>query len=84
MFSKVLNYLKTGGDANTSTISRKLDIEEGTIVMILDQLVKRGYLEIIDERTEELEACIPTKCSGCAKISDCSSLLKVKYKLIKK
>ena len=45
MISKLLAYLRAGGDANTATISRKLDIEEGTAIMLLDQLVKMGYLE---------------------------------------
>ncbi|NHJ40275.1 MAG: winged helix DNA-binding protein, partial [Asgard group archaeon] len=49
MLSKLLAYLKSGGEANISTISRKLEIEEGTIVMLLDQLVKMGYLEEIEE-----------------------------------
>ena len=49
MLSKVLTYLKKGGDSNITTISRKLDIEEGTVVMLLDQLIKMGYLEKIDD-----------------------------------
>ncbi len=83
MLSRVLNYLKKGGDANISTMSRKLDIEKGTIVMLLDQLVKRGYLEEVTPIIELTDNCTPMKCSGCAKASSCGPLLTAKYKLIK-
>ncbi|MHA1366832.1 MAG: FeoC-like transcriptional regulator [Candidatus Heimdallarchaeota archaeon] len=67
MLSDVLNYLKKGGEARVSTIARKLDMEEGTVEMLIDQLIK-----------------LPVKCKGCSKNVDCSTLLNVKYKLIKK
>ncbi len=84
MLSKLLAYLRAGGDANISTISRKLEIEEGTIVMLLDQLVKIGYLEIIEPLQENLDNCPPTKCSSCSKIINCSLLLTAKYRLVEK
>ncbi|MHA1355141.1 MAG: FeoC-like transcriptional regulator [Candidatus Heimdallarchaeota archaeon] len=40
MLSDVLNYLKKGGEARVSTIARKLDMEEGTVEMLIDQLIK--------------------------------------------
>jgi hypothetical protein len=83
MLSKVLNYLKAGGTANISTIARKLDIEEGTVVMILDQLVKKGYLEEIEESEKDNDFCPPVKCSSCPKIIACDDILKVKYRLVK-
>jgi hypothetical protein len=82
MISKLLAYLRDGGDANTKTISRKLDIEEGTVTMLLDQLVKMGYLEIIESELED-ESCPPAKCSGCAKVTDCSTAPNVKFRLVK-
>ncbi len=84
MLSKVLDYFRKGGDANISTISRKLDIEKGTIVMLLDQLVKRGYLEEITPINKLTDNCTPTKCAGCAKEANCDPLLITKYKLVKK
>lgn len=84
MLSRVLDYLRKGGDANISTISRKLEINEGTIVMLLDQLVRRGYLEEITPIEMLTDNCTPIKCAGCSKASSCSPLLTAKYKLIKK
>lgn len=84
ILSRVLNYLKKGGDANISTISRKLDIEKGTIIMLLDQLVKRGYLEEVIPIEELTDNCTPIKCAGCTKASSCSPLLTTKYKLLRK
>ncbi|NHJ48564.1 MAG: MarR family transcriptional regulator [Asgard group archaeon] len=83
MLSKVLNYLKSGGVANISTIARKLDIEEGTVVMILDQLVKKGYLEEIDDSEKSNDFCPPVKCSSCPKIVGCDDMLKLKYRIVK-
>ena len=82
MISKLLAYLRAGGDANTATISRKLDIEEGTAIMLLDQLVKMGYLEIV-EPVEIDDSCPPSKCSGCGKFTACSTAHNVKFRLIK-
>ena len=84
MLSKLLAYLRSGGDANITTISRKLDIEEGTVIMLLDRLVNMGYLEILDSSQDNPDYCPPTKCSSCAKITDCSTLLNAKYRLIDK
>ncbi len=84
VLSRVLNYLRKGGDANISTISRKLDIEKGTIIMLLDQLVKRGYLEELTPIEELTDNCTPIKCAGCAKASSCGPLLTTKYRLLKK
>jgi len=84
MMSKILEYLKKGGDANISTISRKLEIDEGTVVMLLDQLEKRGYLESITPIEKLTDNCTPVKCAGCAKAKNCSPLLTAKYKLVKK
>jgi len=85
MMSDVLNYLKKGGEARISTIARKLNIEEGTVEMLMDQLIKLGYLEVIDQEDNLLDdACTPVKCSGCAKHTDCSTLINAKYRLVKK
>ena len=84
MLSKVLNYLKKGGDANISTISRKLNIDEGTVEMLLDQLLKLGYIELISEEENLDESCSPIKCTGCHKATNCNSFLKIKYKIVKK
>jgi hypothetical protein len=51
--------------------------------MLLDQLVKRDYLEIVEDSKIDNEACPPTKCAGCPKIITCDDLLKAKYKLVK-
>ncbi len=83
MMSKLLAYLRAGGDANTATISRKLDIDEGTAVMLLDQLVKMGYLEIVESEQKDEDFCSPSKCSGCGKISACSIAPNVKFRLKK-
>lgn len=83
MLSKLLAYLKSGGDANISTISRKLQIEEGTIVMLLDQLVKMGYLEEIEASEIENDYCSLNKCKNCSKTISCDDIIKVKYKLVK-
>jgi len=84
MLSDVLNYLKKGGEARVSTIARKLDMEEGTVEMLIDQLIKLRYLEVLEQDNELVDdACSPVKCKGCAKNVDCSTLLNVKYKLIK-
>ena len=61
--SKILEYLKKGGDANISTISRKLEIDEGTVVMLLDQLEKRGYIESITPIEKLTDNCTPVKLS---------------------
>ncbi len=82
--SDVLNYLKKGGEARISTIARKLSMEEGTVEMIMDQLIKLGYLEIMQQDNQIEDACSPVKCKGCIKNSNCSTLLNVKYKLAKK
>ncbi|MCK5184558.1 MAG: hypothetical protein KAQ95_09645 [Candidatus Heimdallarchaeota archaeon] len=82
MISRLLAYLRIGGDANTATISRKLDIEEGTAIMLLDQLVKMGYLETV-EPVEIDDSCPPSKCSGCGKFTACSTAPNVKFRLIK-
>ena len=82
MISRLLAYLRAGGDANTATISRKLDIEEGTAIMLLDQLVKMGYLEIVEPELLD-DSCPPSKCSSCGKLSDCSTAPNVKFRLIK-
>lgn len=84
MLSKVIEYLKNKGDTNVSTISRKLDIEEGTVEMLLDQLVKLGYLEVISQENDLETECTPLKCKGCSKATECKPLLKVKYKLTEK
>jgi len=85
LLSDVLNYLKKGGEARVSTIARKLNMEEGTVEMLLDQLIKLGYLEVLSQDDDLLEdACTPIKCKGCVKNTDCSTLLNVKYKLVKK
>ncbi|MHA1186876.1 MAG: FeoC-like transcriptional regulator [Candidatus Heimdallarchaeota archaeon] len=73
MLSDVLNYLKKGGEARVSTIARKLDMEEGTVEMLIDQLIKLGYLEVFEQDNELVDDNV-----------DCSTLLNVKYKLIKK
>lgn len=83
MLSKVLNYLKKGGDANISTISRKLDIDEGTVEMLLDQLLKLGYIELISEDESIDDNCSPIKCSGCYKATSCNSFLKIRYRIVK-
>ncbi|NHJ06116.1 MAG: MarR family transcriptional regulator [Candidatus Heimdallarchaeota archaeon] len=80
MLSKILNYLRKGGDSNTTTISRKLGIDEGTVEMLLDRLLKLGYIELILQ--EDID-CSPVKCKGCMKAISCESLLKAKYRLIK-
>ena len=82
--SKILSYLKSGGDANIATISRKLEIDEGTVVLILDQLVKRGYLEAVIPIEELTEECTPIKCAGCSRASNCKPLLVAKYKIVEK
>lgn len=84
MMSAILDYLKKGGDANISTISRKLEIDEGTVVMLLDHLVKRGYLESVTPLEDLTDNCTPMKCAGCAKAKNCTPLLTTKYKLVKK
>ncbi|MHA1826347.1 MAG: MarR family transcriptional regulator [Candidatus Heimdallarchaeota archaeon] len=84
MLSKVLEYLRAGGNANTATIARKLGIEEGTVVLLLDQLVKLGYLERIDDFKKEATFCEELKCTGCPRLSRCKPILLAKYKLIKK
>ncbi len=81
--SKLLAYLRAGGDAQISTISRKLEIDEGTVVMLLDQLVKMGYLEPIDDEKPD-DTCSTIKCNGCSKATNCESLLTIKYKLVDK
>lgn len=84
MLSKVLAYIREGGNANISTIARKLDIEEGTVVMLLDQLIKLGYIEKLDEETTEIpDACNSSKCAGCSKLTSCEPLVKAKYRLVK-
>ncbi len=83
MLSKLLAYLKSGGEANISSISRKLEIEEGTIVMLLDQLVKMGYLEEIEEFEIKGKDCQNSKCKNCAKLISCDDIIKVKYKIAK-
>jgi len=83
MISKLLAYLRAGGDANTATISRKLDIDEGTAIMLLDRLVKMGYLEIIETEDEKEDYCPPAKCAGCSKITACSTAPNVKFRLKK-
>lgn len=83
MLSKVLAYLKAGGDARVTTIARKLDIDEGTVEMLLDQLVKLGYLEIIPPE-ESSSDCPVEKCSSCPLASNCETFLKAKYILVKK
>jgi hypothetical protein len=83
--SDILNYLKKGGEARISTIARKLKMEEGTVEMLLDQLIKRGYLEVIDQDDNLMEdSCTPVKCKGCAKNISCSPQVNIKYRLIKK
>lgn len=84
MMSKLLEYLKKGGDANISTISRKLDMQEGTVEMLLDQLVKLGYLEVMNSSTNTSTECSPIKCKGCGHSTDCIPLLKIKYRLTEK
>ncbi len=85
MLSKLLAYLRAGGDANISTISRKLDIEEGTIIMLLDQLVKLGYIEEIKPISDIiLDHCTTTRCAGCSRNNSCDDLIKIKYKLVKR
>ncbi|MHA1124060.1 MAG: MarR family transcriptional regulator [Candidatus Heimdallarchaeota archaeon] len=85
MLSDVLNYLKKGGEARISTIARKLEMEKGTVEMLMDQLIKLGYLEVIQQDDTLMEdACTPIKCKGCAKNTNCSTLINVKYKLLKK
>ncbi|NHJ32634.1 MAG: hypothetical protein FK732_07220 [Asgard group archaeon] len=83
MISKLLAYLRAGGDANTAAISRKLDIDEGTAIMLLDQLVKMGYLEIVEPEQKDEDYCLPNKCSGCVKITDCNTAPNVKFILKK-
>ncbi len=83
MMSKLLAHLRAGGDASTSTISRKLDIDEGTAIMLLDRLVKMGYLEIVEPESEDEDYCPPDKCSGCGKITACSTAPNVKFRLKK-
>jgi len=84
MLSKVLTYLKTGGDANTATIARKLGIEQATVVLLLDQLVKLGYLERIEDFEKNADFCTQTKCTGCTRLTSCKPILKAKYKLVQK
>ena len=83
MISKLLTYLRNGGDANTATISRKLEIEEGTVAMLLDQLIKLGYLEEINKDQINDDTCPPSKCSSCAKLIDCNTAPTVKYRIVK-
>lgn len=83
LLSKLLAYLRSGGDANISTISRKLQIEEGTIIMLFDQLIKMGYLEEIKSTEEDNDFCSSNKCKNCSKLISCDDILKVKYRLVK-
>ena len=83
LLSKLLAYLRSGGDANISTIARKLEIEEGTIIMLFDQLVKMGYLEEIPAPEIVNDFCTSNKCKNCSKLISCEDILKVKYKLVK-
>ena len=82
--SKVLAYLKSGGDARIRTISRKLDIDEATVELILRQLVQLGYLQVILPEDETPKECNYSKCLGCPRASNCKSLLKAKYLIIEK
>ncbi|HUT82606.1 MAG TPA: FeoC-like transcriptional regulator [Candidatus Bathyarchaeia archaeon] len=84
MLSKLLAYLRAGGDANIATVSRKLDIEEGTVVMLFDQLVKMGYIEEVETKSKvKLDYCTTSKCAGCSKITACEDFYIIKYKLVK-
>ena len=84
MLSKLLAYLKSGGDANFSSIARNLDIEVATVEMLMGQLIKMGYLEVLLPEEDNTENCTPTKCFACAKGKNCNTFLKAKYKLVNK
>ncbi|MBN1328377.1 MAG: hypothetical protein JXA54_02780 [Candidatus Heimdallarchaeota archaeon] len=84
MLSKLLFYLRAGGDANIATVSRKLDIEEGTVIMLFDQLLKMGYIkEVKPISIEEKEYCSSQRCIGCSRKNSCEDLYKIKYILVK-
>ncbi|MBD3192102.1 MAG: helix-turn-helix domain-containing protein [Candidatus Heimdallarchaeota archaeon] len=83
MISKVLNYLKEGGDARISTIARKLNIDEGTVEMLLRQLEELGYLKKVLP-SDVQDECSIEKCRHCPQAKNCKPLLKAKYIIIDK
>lgn len=83
MLSKVLKYLKEGGDARVSTIARKLDINEGTVEMLLKQLEQLGYLKRVLP-SDVPDECSIKKCRHCPQAKNCKPLLQAKYLIVDK
>ncbi|MEA2071253.1 MAG: helix-turn-helix domain-containing protein [Asgard group archaeon] len=85
MIKKVLEYLKSkDGNSSISAIAKNLEIDKGTIVLILHQLEELGYLEKIKPIEELSDDCKPLKCANCPKAKDCEPINHIRYKLIKK
>jgi hypothetical protein len=81
--SKVLNFLKEEKDARIKTIARKLQMEEGTVEMILEELIHMGYIERVIPQDFPEDNCSPTKCKNCYKKDSCKPLLKISYRILK-
>lgn len=66
MLKEVLGSIE-GGSRSVVMISRELGMEEDRVKEVIQQLIRMGYVEIIDDPA----SCITASCKGCPIYRDC-------------
>jgi hypothetical protein len=64
--AEILRLLADGGIHSTTELARRLEVGEGLLVAMVDDLSRRGYLAVVDQ------SC-GTACDGCGIQSACAT-----------
>lgn len=64
---RLLRLLSAGGLRSTSELAQKLGISNGLVVMMVEDLTRRGYLVALSGAQE-----CSTSCAGCGLASACN------------
>ena len=71
MLKELLKTLAEGQALNAVQVARQLDVTQGLVVQMLEDLEQRGYVEHLQL------GCDAGKCSGCAQAASCQTLPKL-------
>jgi hypothetical protein len=71
MLKQILQEIANGYGHSQSTLARRLDISEGLLAQMMNELARKGYLApLANETREKIGACQGCKlhaaCAGCA------------------
>jgi len=62
-----MGLLREGGIRSTAELARRLDVSEGLVRLMTDDLVRRGYLASLDT------GCETSHCAACGLAAACST-----------